>query len=112
MAKTLIINDPVSGVKYTLEYTRRTVQQMEKAGFVANEVERKPVTMLPMLFAGAFLAHHKNVKRQVIDELYARMNRKDELVAALVDLYSEPVLTLLDDPEDQEAQGNVSWEMC
>ena len=85
MAKQLTINDPTTGVTYTLEYTRKTVEAMEKNGFVAADVERKPMTLLPALFAGAFLAHHRFVKRDVIDSIYARMNHKDELIAALVE---------------------------
>ena len=33
MAKTLTIKDPVSGENYTLEYTRKSVEIMEKQGF-------------------------------------------------------------------------------
>ena len=43
MAKQLTINDPTTGVTYTLEYTRKTVEAMEKNGFVASDVERKPI---------------------------------------------------------------------
>ena len=57
------------GTDYTLEYTRRTVEQMEREGFVAEEIRTKPMTMLPTLFAGAFKAHHKFVKAEVIDEI-------------------------------------------
>ena len=39
MAKQLTINDPTTGVTYTLEYTRKTVEAMEKNGFVAADVE-------------------------------------------------------------------------
>ena len=42
MAKTLTVKDPVTGIAYTLEYTRKTVELMEKEGFVATEVESKP----------------------------------------------------------------------
>ena len=101
MAKQLTINDPTTGVTYTLEYTRKSVEMMEKSGFVAEEVERKPMTMLPALFAGAFLAHHRFVKRDVIDNIYARLTHKDELISALVEMYNEPLLSLLDDPEQQ-----------
>lgn len=111
MAKTLTINDPMTGVTYTLEYTRKSVETMEKSGFVADEVARKPVSMLPALFAGAFLAHHRSVKRDVIDNLYARLPHKDELVPALVEMYNEPLLSLLDEPESPEGDaGNVSWK--
>ena len=73
MAKTLTIKDPVSGENYTLEYTRKSVEIMEKQGFVAEEVDRKPMTMLPALFAGAFIARHRFVKKEVIDRIYARL---------------------------------------
>lgn len=111
MAKQLTINDPTTSVTYTLEYTRKTVEMMEKSGFVADDMERKPMTMLPALFAGAFLAHHRFVKRDVIDNIYARMNHKDELIAALAEMYNEPLLSLLDEPEQTEGgEGNLSWK--
>lgn len=110
MAKQLTINDPVSGVTYTLEYTRKSVETMEKNGFVAADMERKPMTLLPALFAGAFLAHHRFVKREVIDNLFGRMNRKDELMTALAEMYNEPLLTLLDEPEQEGDEGNLSWK--
>lgn len=36
--------------EYVLEFTRRTVTEMEKKGFVAAEVENKPMSTLPALF--------------------------------------------------------------
>lgn len=110
MAKQLTINDPVSGVTYTLEFTRKTVELMEKSGFVAADMERKPMTLLPALFAGAFLAHHRFVKRDVIDAIYAKLNHKDELIGALVDMYNEPLMALLDEPEQENDEGNLSWK--
>lgn len=112
MAKQLTINDPTTGMTYTLEYTRKSVETMEKQGFVASEVQNKPMTMIPMLFAGAFLAHHRFVKRDVIDGIYAKMNHKDELIPLLVEMYNEPLLALLDDSQqnDEEA-GNLSWKV-
>ena len=111
MAKQLTINDPTSGMTYTLEYTRKSVEMMEKNGFVADDIQRKPMTMLPTLFAGAFLAHHRFVKRDVIDNIYARMNHKDELMTALVEMDNEPIMSLFDEPENNEDNaGNVSWK--
>lgn len=110
MAKQLTINDPVSGVTYTLEFTRKTIELMEKSGFVAADMERKPMTLLPALFAGAFLAHHRFVKRDVIDAIYAKLNHKDELIGALVEMYNEPLMALLDEPEQENDEGNLSWK--
>lgn len=110
MAKQLTINDPVSGVTYTLEFTRKTIELMEKNGFVAADMERKPMTLLPALFAGAFLAHHRFVKCDVIDAIYAKLNHKDELIGALVEMYNEPLMALLDEPEQENDEGNLSWK--
>ena len=110
MAKQLTITDPTSGVTYTLEYTRKTVEKMERQGFVADDVVKKPMTLLPTLFAGAFLAHHRFVKRDVIDNLYARLTHKDELISHLVEMYNDPLVTLLEDPEQEDGEGNLSWK--
>ena len=110
MAKQLTITDPTSGVTYTLEYTRKTVEIMERQGFVADDVVKKPMTLLPTLFAGAFLAHHRFVKRDVIDNLYARLTHKDELISHLAEMYNDPLVTLLEDPEQEDGEGNLSWK--
>src|SRR5690606_764583 len=96
------------GVDYTLEFTRKSVETMERNGFVITEVFEKPMTLLPTLFAGAFLAHHRSVKREVIDKIYESMPNKQDLITKLAEMYNEPIAALLDEPEDEE--GNVKWE--
>lgn len=49
------------------------------------------------------------MKRDVIDNIYNRLNRKDELISKLVEMYNEPLLTLLDDPESESDEGNLEW---
>ena len=93
--------------EYCLEYTRRSVETMEKKGFVASDIETKPVTILPALFAGAFLANHRYVKPEVIDEIYSKMTNKQELIGKLAEMYNEPSMALVDEPDDSE--GNVGW---
>ena len=109
MAKQLTIKDNSTGEIYTLEYTRKTVKMMEQNGFVAEDLTKKPMTMLPALFAGAFLAHHRFVKQDVIDDIYKKLPKKDELIGKLVEMYNEPILTLLDDSEPDGDEGNMSW---
>ena len=48
----MTIIDPDNGREYTLEYSRRTVEKTEKAGFNTNEVDSKSMTMIPLLFWG------------------------------------------------------------
>ena len=50
------------------------------------------------------------MKRDVIDNIYARMNHKDELIAALVEMYNDPLLSLLDEPEQEGNEGNLNWK--
>lgn len=105
MSKT--IKFEYKGVDYVLEYTKRSVQQMEKNGFVASDIESKPMTMLPSLFAGAFLAHHRFTKQDVIDDIYAHFPNRDKLIEKLVDMFNEPILEMIEEPDENE--GNVDW---
>lgn len=105
MAKTIEFS--YEGKDYTLEYTKRTVMQMEAEGFVVQDIDRKPMTILPAMFAGAFKAHHRWIKQEEIDKIYAHMPDKEKLVAALAEMYNEPIIGLMDEPESTE--GNVDW---
>ena len=101
------LNFEYKGTKYTLEFTRRTVEQMEREGFVADDLKTKPVSMLPTLFAGAFKAHHRYVKPDVIDEIYSKMTNKADLIGKLAEMYNEPIMALIDEPV--ESSENLTW---
>lgn len=106
MAKQIIFE--FDGNEYTLEFTRRSIEIMERQGFLASDVTDKPMSTLPALFAGAFIAHHRYVKKDIVDRIFERMTNKQELISKLAEMYHEPILALVDEPE--EAEGNVSWE--
>ena len=93
--------------EYCLEYTRKSVEMMERNGFRASDIQDKPMTTLPALFAGAFLANHRYVKQDVIDAIFAKMPNKMELIGKLAEMYNEPIMSLIDEPE--ESEGNVMW---
>lgn len=108
MAKQIVFT--YDGDEYTLEFTRRTMMEMENEGFDVTQVQSRPMTLLPKLFAGAFKAHHRKVKRAKIDEIFEHTSNKGELVEKLADLYNEPLLTLMEDAEDGEESGkNAEW---
>jgi hypothetical protein len=92
---------------YVLEFTRRSVEQMEKKGFVASDIETKPMTVLPTLWAGAFLANHRFVKPEIIEEMFSKMTNKLDLIGKLAEMYNEPIMALIDEPE--ESEGNLDW---
>jgi len=106
MAKQIIFE--YKGKEYTLEFTRKSIEIMERQGFVASDITDKPMTTLPTLFAGAFLAHHRYVKKEVIDEIFSKIKNKQELISKLAEMYNEPILALVEEPEEDE--GNIEWE--
>lgn len=105
-AKQIIFH--YGGKDYTLEFTRKSIEAMERQGFRVSDINDKPMTTLPALFAGAFYAHHRFLKREVIDEIFGHLTGKQELIGKLAEMYNDPILTLID--EDEGAEGNVAWE--
>lgn len=94
--------------EYTLEFTRETVKQMEREGFVTSDIVDKPMLTLPKLFAGAFKAHHKfDTKQKQIDEIFELFKNKQALVEKLAEMYAEPMETLMDDVDEGNA---IAWE--
>lgn len=96
------------GTDYVLEFSRRTVREMENEGFDTNLIDSKPMTLMPQLIAGAFKMHHRYTKADVIERIYQAIPRKEEFILQLVEMYNEPLNALIEDPE--EGLGNVEWE--
>lgn len=94
------------GKDYCLEYTKRTVKTMEERGFVPAKILESPMTYLPELFAGAFLANHRFEKKETIDKLFEAMDDKKELVSLLVEMYNEPINALTSDADEGNA---IKW---
>ena len=65
------------------------------------------MTTLPALFAGAFLAHHRFVKQDVINDIYSKLTHKEELIGKLAEMYNEPILSMVEEHEKDE--GNLDW---
>ena len=107
MAKQLKLN--FEGQEYTLEFTRKSVERMEDNGFRIADVTAKPVSTLPVLFAGSFYANHRWVKQDTIDKIFAEIPDKEAFMAKLVEMYAEPIEALFDEPKG-EAEKNAQWE--
>ncbi len=104
------INFEYKGKEYTLEYTRESIRQMEREGFVASEISTKPMSTLPKLFSGAFKAHHRfDAKPKLIDEMFGLFTNKAALFEKLAEMYSEPMECMMDDVVDE---GNaIAWDV-
>lgn len=110
MENTKIMMKNKDGKEYILEYNRQSVQQIERLGFSIEDVSKKPMLMFPLMFRGAFIANCRYVKEKEINELYEKMNKKDELHSALINMITECYESLTDSDED-ENEGNVDWEI-
>lgn len=101
---------------YTLEYSRQAVKNMEDNGFVLDQISEKPVTMIPLLVYGAFMKHHRGIKRALVDEIYdniiGKMGKDGEegFVQTLLEMYAETVNTLTDDESVDEGNAAV-WKV-
>lgn len=95
------------GEPYTLRYTRDSVRTIEQGGFVLSELFKRPMTMLPLLFQGAFLAEHRHLSKKKIDDIFEKFSDKDELLKTLVAMYENTLGSLFDEPKGNE--GNISW---
>ena len=103
MSKINLTHDKM---EYTLEYSRQSVRTMESQGFVLDELTSKPMTMIPLLFSGAFIKNHTGTKRRVIDEIFDRIVDKSGLMEALMEMYVETISSLTESNADE---GNVTW---
>lgn len=113
-------------MEYKLDYSRNTIEQMERKGFVMDELLQKPVTMLPKLFEGAFLLHHKNLVQSnpnKIREIYNHLEVKDNLtsdnedeeatgiVAELIKMYQKSLTEIIQGGKDATDSKKAKWEV-
>ena len=94
---------------YELEYNRNAVRMMESQGFNIDTLTTQPVTMIPLLFYGAFSKNHTGIKRNLVDKIYDSLSNKQGLIAALVEMYAETVSSLMEG--SPETEGNAVWEV-
>lgn len=100
--KPMVITDPDEGREYTLEYSRRTVAKTEQAGLDINKLESASMTMIPLLFWGAFLMHHPHMTRDQTDKILFEGlgGLNEEEMTYLGKLYAEPFQTLIASEEN------------
>ena len=90
--KPMVITDPEAGKEYTLEFNRKSVIKAEQAGLDINQLESKSMTMIPILFWGAFLMHHPHMTREQTDKILFEYlgGMPDGMAERLGALYSAP----------------------
>ena len=93
----MVITDPENGKEYTLEFSRKTVVKTEQAGLDVSNLEAKSMTMIPLLFWGAFLMHHPHMTKEQTDSILfdGLGGLNDEEMGYLGKLYAAPFQTLI-----------------
>lgn len=111
--KPMVITDPKTGHEYTLEFNRKSVRKCEAAGLDINLTASKSMTMLPLLFWGAFQMHHPNMKQEATDKILfdGLGGLSGEELEYLVNLYAEPFKCLIADIDDGEDAKNPPRKM-
>ena len=101
--KPMIIADPDEGREYTLEFNRRTVAKTEQAGLDVNQLESKSMTMIPLLFWGAFIMHHPHMTKEQTDKILfdGLGGLNEDEMAYLGKLYAAPLQTLIASEDKQ-----------
>ena len=101
------LNFEYNGIEYCLTYTRNSIRQMGGQGFNVQDIQSKPMSCLPALFAGAFIAKHKFTKGKLIEEIFDLMDNKMELIGVLAEMYNAPIEAMLDNKNDNEKK--IAW---
>jgi len=99
------------GVDYTLEYNRDAVKYMERNGLNISEIESKPLTMVDILWQGAFYKNHKKEKVETIEKIYDSIKNKSDLNAALSEMFIETYSILIGDSDEEDNSKNIEWKM-
>lgn len=101
---------------YDLEFSRTTAGQIEDHGFVLDQLTEKPLTMIPLLFYGAFLKHNRGISRKLVDEIFDNLVNKagndgeNGIIGVLAEMYAETVNTLTDSKSEDEGNAAV-WKV-
>ena len=95
--KPMVIVDPENGKEYTLEFSRKSVVKAEQAGLEINALDTKSMTMIPLLFWGAFIMHHPYITRDQTDKILfdGLGGLNEEEMTYLGKLYAEPFQSLI-----------------
>lgn len=99
----MVITDQENSKEYTLEFSRKTVAKTEQAGFDINALETKSMTMIPILFWGAFQMHHPHMNKDKTDAILfdGLGGMSDEEMAYLGKLYAAPFQTLISNESEE-----------
>ena len=107
MAKSIILNH--NDRQYTLEFNRNTVEKMQRDGFVMD-TDRLYMSAKDLI-AGAFRMHHRHLQWSEIEEIWKAQSHKDQLLAELAKMFSQPVIDLMGVDEEDKEENPPTWQV-
>jgi hypothetical protein len=87
-----------------------TIKMIESEGFEMESFSKQPMTMIELVFKGAFYKNHRKLSQNTIDEIYAHCENKEELLNEIAKMINECYNALMEDPKGND-EGNAKWEV-
>ena len=100
----------IEGFNYTLTFNRKSVVIAEQLGLRLADIEKTPMTTIPLLFFCSFLANHPDITREKADEIYFDKLKglTAEEVKRLGELYAAPTQALINDGDGERKNAKIS----
>ena len=107
-----IVVEDSDGKEYTLRYTRKVVKEMEKRGVTAQRAADLLSTgtltatedFIRKFVAPALKTDQPKMTEDDVVDLWAEIDGKEMLIAYLVALFSQPMLSLVTNPTETRAK--------
>lgn len=105
--KPIVITIKDTDEKYTLEFSRETVQTTIRTGFRRAEIDDRPEEMIPLLFYGAFLMHHPKMSKRKTDNILENVlhGLDPDWLERLVELYNSPLKETVHEKDEEEIKN-------
>ena len=102
--KPMVITDSENSKEYALEFNRKSVSKTEQAGFNISLIDTQSMTMIPLMFWGAFQMHHPYMTKEQTDKILfdGLGGLNEEELGYLGKLYAAPFESLIAS-EDEES---------
>ena len=104
------INLKSKDIDYILEYNRMSIKMIENEGFELEEFGKKPMSMIELVFKGAFYKNHRGLSQNLINDIYKDCEDKDKLLEVITEMITECYTSLMESPEKGK-EGNATWEV-
>ena len=89
--------------KWTCEYDKASIRKLEEKGYNFRELEKKPFTMMGVLFYGSLLKNHPNITFEEADKIYDEYG--DQELLKELDIMIEEAVKL-----GEKKNPNAKWK--